>query len=599
MEEDFSMLQMPTLQRQLTSTQDAAEDEVSADVESLLLQPPTLKRQLTSSFDIGYTMDDNDINTTTASKRLKVDETATNSTTTTNSVPSSNHVKCPYLDTVNRSVLDFDQLKICSVTMMNMNIYACLVCGKFFEGRGKSTAAFTHSVEHSHFVFMNVSDGRSYCLPDGYEVVDPSLNNIRKCLCPKYSDADVSALDSNVLLAKDIHGNSYLPGFIGLNNLKSMQYVNVVLHALSHVKPLRNYFLTKSTTVSITSGGISTAATASTQLAHMFSSIISKMWSKDNFKSVISPVEFLELVHGRFSLTTHRGCNDITEFLVWLLNDLHQATSSDKNKSSIIYDTFQGQIEVVTRRRRDGTSTNSNTDDDSNWIEERKLNPFTYLPLTLPPMSLFQSTGAATAVIPQVPLQEVLKRYDGITWSDHIDSITGLFTRKQYRITRYPEYLILHLVRHTKTNFNQEKNNTLVSFPIKNLEVKSATTAAAYAAGFNDLSLKTVAEIKELVRSVGNQKMQTQLDSIVDRHELQALGAEALAQVSPNLTSKYDLVANICYTSSSNDSSSSSNSSSHYKVHLQNQAANQWYEIQGNYTLPYHQHLLHFHYCYT
>jgi hypothetical protein len=46
----------------------------------------------------------------------------------------SERVKCPYLDTVNRNVLDFDMEKLCSVTLVNRNIYACLVCGKFLQG---------------------------------------------------------------------------------------------------------------------------------------------------------------------------------------------------------------------------------------------------------------------------------------------------------------------------------------------------------------------------------------------------------------------------------------------------------------------------------
>jgi U4/U6.U5 tri-snRNP-associated protein 2 len=32
-------------------------------------------------------------------------------------------------------------------------------------------------------------------------------------------------------------------GFIGLNNIKANDYVNVVIQALAHVKPLRDFFL--------------------------------------------------------------------------------------------------------------------------------------------------------------------------------------------------------------------------------------------------------------------------------------------------------------------------------------------------------------------
>ena len=41
---------------------------------------------------------------------------------------------CPYLDTINRTVLDFDFEKLCSVTLTRINVYACLVCGKYFQG---------------------------------------------------------------------------------------------------------------------------------------------------------------------------------------------------------------------------------------------------------------------------------------------------------------------------------------------------------------------------------------------------------------------------------------------------------------------------------
>jgi len=41
---------------------------------------------------------------------------------------------CPYLDTINRSVLDFDFEKLCSISLSHINAYACLVCGKYFQG---------------------------------------------------------------------------------------------------------------------------------------------------------------------------------------------------------------------------------------------------------------------------------------------------------------------------------------------------------------------------------------------------------------------------------------------------------------------------------
>lgn len=154
--------------------------------------------------------------------------------------------KCPFLDTINRNLLDFDSEKLCSQTLSNRNVYVCLVCGKFFEGRGKSTPAYTHCLQLNHYVFMNLESARTYCLPDGYEVIDSSLDDIKVSLCPIYSIQDVAKLDSNGSLSRDVHGVTYLPGFMGLNNLNATDDVNVILHLLGHVSPFRDFFLQSS-----------------------------------------------------------------------------------------------------------------------------------------------------------------------------------------------------------------------------------------------------------------------------------------------------------------------------------------------------------------
>uniref|UniRef100_A0A8C5U5L8 UBP-type domain-containing protein n=1 Tax=Malurus cyaneus samueli TaxID=2593467 RepID=A0A8C5U5L8_9PASS len=48
---------------------------------------------------------------------------------------------CPYLDTINKSVLDFDFEKLCSISLSHINVYACLVCGKYFQGETPSPGA--------------------------------------------------------------------------------------------------------------------------------------------------------------------------------------------------------------------------------------------------------------------------------------------------------------------------------------------------------------------------------------------------------------------------------------------------------------------------
>lgn len=84
-----------------------------------------------------------------------------------------------YLDTINRHMLDFDFEKVCSVSLSQINVYACLTCGKYYQGRGKSSHAYFHSMDKDHHVFINLSTLKVYVLPDGYEVDHPSLNDIK------------------------------------------------------------------------------------------------------------------------------------------------------------------------------------------------------------------------------------------------------------------------------------------------------------------------------------------------------------------------------------------------------------------------------------
>lgn len=57
---------------------------------------------------------------------------------------------------INRSVLDFDFERLCSVSLSNINVYACLVCGRYFQGRGKSSHAYAHSIHDDHHVYINL-----------------------------------------------------------------------------------------------------------------------------------------------------------------------------------------------------------------------------------------------------------------------------------------------------------------------------------------------------------------------------------------------------------------------------------------------------------
>ena len=117
-----------------------------------------------------------------------------------------------YLDTINRSVLDFDFEKLCSVTLSNINVYACLVCGKYFQGRGPKSQAYFHALEIGHHVYVNMQTKRVYVLPEGYEVKSKSLDDIKFVVDPRLSKEEVARLDKEVKEAFDLGGRKYRPG---------------------------------------------------------------------------------------------------------------------------------------------------------------------------------------------------------------------------------------------------------------------------------------------------------------------------------------------------------------------------------------------------
>jgi len=102
-----------------------------------------------------------------------------------------------YLDTINRKVLDFDFEKLCSVTLSNINVYACLVCGKYYQGRGPKSQAYFHALEEGHHVYVNMETKKVYVLPEGYEVKSKSLEDIRFVVDPRMTKSEVARLSKS------------------------------------------------------------------------------------------------------------------------------------------------------------------------------------------------------------------------------------------------------------------------------------------------------------------------------------------------------------------------------------------------------------------
>ncbi|PZC74949.1 ubiquitin carboxyl-terminal hydrolase 39 [Helicoverpa armigera] len=399
-----------------------------------------------------------------AKKRKISEENGTES-----SEPSSKtiHIQCPYLDTINRHVLDFDFEKLCSVSLTRINVYACLVCGKYFQGRGTNTHAYTHSVADGHHVFLNLHTLKFYCLPDNYEVIDSSLNDIKYVLNPIFTPEQITQLDFNTKMSRAIDSTMYMPGIVGLNNIKANDYCNVILQCLSQVRPLRNYFLREENYANVKRP----PGDSSFLLVQRFGELLRKLWNPRAFKAHVSPHEMLQAVvlwsKKRFQFIKQ---SDPIDFMSWFLNSLHMALNGTKKpNSSIIYKSFLGHMRIYTRKlppadADDAAKVDLNSEEYSEMITE---SPFLYLTCDLPPTPLFTDEFREN-IIPQVNLYQLLSKFNGQTSKEYKTYKENFL--KRFEITQLPPYLILYIKRFTKNTFFVEKNPTVVNFPVKNVD---------------------------------------------------------------------------------------------------------------------------------
>lgn len=374
-------------------------------------------------------------------------------------------VSCPLPmhDQVDRRVLDFDFEPVCAVSLATTNIYACLACGKFFQGtnpyritpsslgRSQSTPAYMHALNTEHQLYMNLASGRAYQLPEGQEVDEAGLDDIRYAIYPTYS----SPVGGSVERGVDLHGREFVVGLPGLNNIKANDYANVILHLLTHLPPLRDIFLTADLR-SLPDGPMPSFLKA-------LGLVTRKTWSPQPFKATMSPQLFLHAVrtasNDRF-LATNQA--DPAEFMAWCLNYLERAMAS-VGLPPAVHQSVKGQLRVATSKVVLDTAMRDFYDQVSGRTETKTV-PFYFLALDLPPIPLFQDhTGKK--IIPQVALAELLHKYDGY-------SVTSRgATEQTFALLSLPKYLILHIKRFTKTDSGVEKNRTLVNFTVSDMHM--------------------------------------------------------------------------------------------------------------------------------
>src|SRR6267378_5377649 len=230
-----------------------------------------------------------------------------------------------------------------------------------------------------------------------------------------------------------------MAGYVGMNNIKANDYLNVVVQILAHVTPIRNYFLLHQFPV-----------LGTPQLSLRFSTLVRKLWNSKAFKSHVSPHELLQEIalrsSKRFTLTQQ---SDPAEFLSWFLNNLHLSLGGSKKPSStptsVVQQAFQGHLRIESQAiTAHSDTTNSRLVFTGSSLTNTQTTPFLVLTLDLPPAPLFQSANRES-IIPQVPLTALLNKYNGITASEK------LAHRVRHRLLHpLPPYLLFHIKRFSR-----------------------------------------------------------------------------------------------------------------------------------------------------
>lgn len=145
-------------------------------------------------------------------------------------------------------------------------------------------------------------------------------------------------------MSRTVNGTIYSPGIVGMNNIKANDYCNVILQSLSHVNPIRDFFLNEKNHANIKRPPGDTAFT----LVQSFGELLRKLWNPRNFKAQVSPHEMLQAIvlwsSKKFQITEQ---GNPIEFLSWFLHSLHKQLRGNKQpNSSVINRTSLGEMKI-------------------------------------------------------------------------------------------------------------------------------------------------------------------------------------------------------------------------------------------------------------
>ncbi|CCD23249.1 mRNA splicing protein SAD1 NDAI_0B02140 [Naumovozyma dairenensis CBS 421] len=331
----------------------------------------------------------------------------------------SDESKRRLLQTVNLHKLDFGLEKICSVTLSKLNVYCCLVCGKYFQGHNEKSPAFLHSINNNHNLFFNLYTSDFIKLPDAILIEgdhEPLLESIKAAFFPKYSHEEIVAFPKK---CKDLNKRLYVNGFVRVTNSSSLDHLNVILLLLSHVTPLRDWLLLSD-------------VSAESTFVQGLSNIVRKIWSPYLFKNHVSADEFADFLTVQNLINKLR--NDPADLLIWMLNFM---AFDSKALKRILHESCQGKINFNTRK----TS---------------QILPFWKLSLDLPVNSILKE-GQNANNLHHVDLHDLLRKFTS----------KGNSNSKNYSLEKLPHFLVLH---YNRFDFKSEypvknRNQILVQYP--------------------------------------------------------------------------------------------------------------------------------------
>ncbi|XP_021011484.1 inactive ubiquitin carboxyl-terminal hydrolase 50 [Mus caroli] len=252
----------------------------------------------------------------------------------------------------------------------------------------------------------------------------------------------------------------HFQGVTGLRNLGNTCYMNAILQCLCSVSPLVEYFL---------SGKYITALKKDcSEVTTSFAYLMTDMWLGDS--DCVSPEIFLSALGSLYPAFLKKTQQDAQEFLIYVLNELHEALKKHCRKranekrtgqsccrkvpareTSIITRLFEGQLSYSITCLKCETCTHKNE-------------VFTILSLPIP--SDYECS-----------LQDCLQCFfqqDTLTWSNQIHcSFCEIKQEAAVRttISKVPKIIVFHLKRFDIQGTVKRKLWTDIHYPLTNLDL--------------------------------------------------------------------------------------------------------------------------------